>query len=46
MVGKGYLHDVIFINCGHFNQNEIYVKTLFIHLKKENKELQYNDDVS
>lgn len=24
---KGYLYDAIFLNCGHWNQNENYQKT-------------------
>lgn len=29
---KGYLYDVIFLNCGHLNQNENYQKTSRIYL--------------
>ena len=40
MAGKGCLHDTMFLNCGHLNQNEHDIKTSHIYLYKENKELQ------
>lgn len=44
MSGKGCFYDIIFLSCGHLNQNYDNVKTPHIDLYKENKELQENDD--
>lgn len=38
MEEKGYLYDVIFLNCGHLNQNENYQKNItYISVKRKQR---------